>query len=197
MSPDEDSGRRSGPAQPVPGPAEPVPDAAQPVPDAAEAASRALARARKAARAKGLRPGLRPMRRGTPPGPAGTPSGSAPDGRDPALLGTQLDRLMSDRGWEVDVKVGAVIGRWAQIVGSDVAEHVQPVSFESGILVLRADSTAWATQMRLLESMLLGRLENEVGAGTVTEITVTGPSAPSWAKGRWRAPGRGPRDTYG
>lgn len=167
-------------------------------PDAAEAAARALARARKAARDKGLRPGSKAARRrGSRPGPAGTPSGSAPDGRDPALLGAQLDRLMSDRGWEVDVNIGAVIGRWSQIVGSDIAEHVQPVSFEAGVLVLRADSTAWATQMRLLESMLLGRLENEVGAGTVTEITVTGPSAPSWAKGRWRAPGRGPRDTYG
>lgn len=168
-------------------------------PDAAEAASRALARARKAARDKGLRPGSKPTRRrrASQPGPAGTPSGSAPDGRDPALLGDQLGRLLSDRGWEVDVKVGAVIGRWPQIVGPDVAAHVQPVSFEGGVLQLQADSTAWATQMRLLASVLLGRLEQEVGAGTVTEIVVVGPSAPSWSKGRFRVPGRGPRDTYG
>lgn len=104
---------------------------------------------------------------------------------------------MTDRGWQVDVAVGSVIGRWPQIVGPDVAEHVTPVSFQQGVLTLRAESTAWATQMRLLSSVLLGRLEQEVGAGTVTEIRVTGPSAPSWSKGRLRAEGRGPRDTYG
>lgn len=166
--------------------------------DAAAASALALARARKAAADKGLRPGLRPLKkRRRADQPTGTPSGSAADARDPMLLGEQLDRLLSDRGWQVDVAVGSVIGRWPQIVGPEVAEHVEPVAFENGILTLRAASTAWATQMRLLTSVLLGRLEEEVGVGTVTEIAVTGPSAPSWSKGRRRAPGRGPRDTYG
>ena len=165
---------------------------------AAQAAALALARARKAAADKGLRPGLKPMRpRRRTDQPAGTPSGSGPDARDPLLLGEQLEKFVSDRGWQVDVAVGSVIGRWPQIVGPDVAEHVQPVSFERGVLTLRAVSTAWATQMRLLTSVLLGRLQQEVGPDTVTEIVVTGPSAPTWAKGRRRAPGRGPRDTYG
>lgn len=180
------------------------PDAPEPGHDtdeaaaAAEAAARALARARKAATEKGLRPGLKPLRRRRrTEQPAGTPSGSGPDARDPMLVGEQLEKLVADRGWEVDVAVGSVIGRWPQIVGPDIAEHVQPVSFDDGVLTVRAVSTAWATQMRLLTSALLGRLEQEVGAGTVTEIVVAGPSAPTWARGRRRAPGRGPRDTYG
>jgi predicted nucleic acid-binding Zn ribbon protein len=165
---------------------------------AAEAAALALARARKAAVDKGFRPGVKPARRRRPVDqPRGTPSGSGPDARDPLLIGEQLEKVVADRGWEVDVAVGSVIGRWPQIVGPDVAEHVQPVSFADGVLTLRAVSTAWATQMTLLTSVLMGRLEQEVGAGTVTEIVVTGPSAPSWARGRRRAPGRGPRDTYG
>jgi predicted nucleic acid-binding Zn ribbon protein len=178
------------------------PDDAAPARDeeqeAAAAAALALARARKAAADKGLRPGLKPLRRRRPANqPQGTPSGSGPDARDPMLIGEQLEKFVADRGWEVDVAVGSVIGRWSQLVGPDIAEHVQPVSFENGILTLRAVSTAWATQMRLLTSVLLGRLEEEVGAGTVTEVVVTGPSGPTWAKGRRRAPGRGPRDTYG
>jgi predicted nucleic acid-binding Zn ribbon protein len=174
-------------------PEEPDEDAA-----AAEAAALALARARKAAVDKGFRPGVKPTRRRRPVDqPAGTPSGSGPDARDPLPIGEQLEKLVADRGWEVDVAVGSVIGRWPQIVGPDVAEHIQPVSFEDGVLTLRAVSTAWATQMTLLTSVLMGRLEQEVGAGTVTQIVVTGPSAPNWARGRRRAPGRGPRDTYG
>ncbi len=165
---------------------------------AATAAALALARARKAAVDKGLRPGLRPLRRRrSSDQPAGTPSGSGPDARDPLLFGEQLEKFVADRGWQVDVAVGSVIGRWPQIVGPDVAEHVQPVSFDRGVLTVRAASTAWATQMRLLTSVLMGRLEQEVGAGTVAEIVVTGPSRPTWVKGRRRAPGRGPRDTYG
>ncbi len=169
-----------------------------PGPDpAAEASASALARARKAARDKGLRPGLKPMRRRRPGQPATTMSGSGRDGRDPALIGDQVDRLMSERGWQVDVAVGSVMGRWPHIVGGEVAAHVVPVSFEAGVLTVRADSTAWATQMRLLGSTLLGRIDEEVGVGTVVELKVNGPSAPSWSKGLRRAPGPGPRDTYG
>ena len=67
-----------------------------------------------------------------------------------------------------------------------------------GPLPVRADSTAWATQLRLLESSLMGRLAEEVGEGTVAELRVVGPGAPSWSRGRHRVQdGRGPRDTYG
>ncbi len=71
------------------------------------------------------------------------------------------------------------------------------VTFEDGVLTVRADSTAWATQIRLLTSSILGRLEGEVGKGTVAELRVVGPSAPSWSRGPRRSQGPGPRDTYG
>jgi len=159
------------------------------------AAASALARARAAARAKGLRPGSRPMPQRRPMGQQ--VSGSGRDGRDPSLLGDQMDRLLVDRGWNVDVAVGSVMGRWPQIVGTDVAAHCTPVTFSDGILTVRADSTAWATQLRLMSSSILGRLETEVGKDTVTELRVQGPSSPSWTRGLRKATGPGPRDTYG
>ena len=164
----------------------------------ADAAASALARARAAAAEKGLRPGMKPKRRRRLQGDGATLSGSARDGRDPALLGDQLDRLLVDRGWKVDVAVGSVMGRWPEIVGADIAAHVEPVSFTDGVLTVRVDSTAWATQIRLLASSLLARVEEEIGAGAVTELRVVGPSAPSWTRGTRRSPdSRGPRDTYG
>ncbi|WP_020141612.1 DUF721 domain-containing protein [Terracoccus sp. 273MFTsu3.1] len=164
----------------------------------ADAAASALARARAGAAEKGLRPGMKPKRRRRPIGDAPVLSGSARDGRDPALLGDQLDRLLLDRGWKVDVAVGSVMGRWPEIVGPDIAGHVEPLTFVDGILTVRADSTAWATQMRLLASSLLARIDEEIGAGAVSELKVVGPSAPSWNRGMRRSPdSRGPRDTYG
>jgi predicted nucleic acid-binding Zn ribbon protein len=84
------------------------------------------------------------------------------------------------------------------VVGADVAAHCRPESFEDGVLVVAAVSTAWATQVRLLAPALLRRLAEEVGEGTVTRVVVRGPTAPSWRRGLRVAPGgQGPRDTYG
>ena len=164
--------------------------------DLTRAAASALARAREAARAKGLRPGSRPAPRRRRRSEA-VFSGSAEDARDPQALGDQLDRLLLDRGWKVDVAAGSVMGRWEVIVGLDVARHCTPVTFEDGVLTVRADSTAWATQLRYMVPMILQRCEVEAGAGVVVEVKVTGPAAPSWSRGPRRARGQGPRDTYG
>lgn len=182
----------------APRPAEGVADAAETgqategsVEDAAAAA---LARARAAAAKKGLRPGMKPRRKRKWQ-PQGVLSSG---GRDPQTIGDQVERLVGDRGWQVDVAAGSVMGRWPEIVGREVAEHCQPVTFEAGVLSVRADSTAWATQIRLLSSSLLGRISESVGPDVVHEIRVHGPSAPSWSRGpRRTSDGRGPRDTYG
>jgi predicted nucleic acid-binding Zn ribbon protein len=105
--------------------------------------------------------------------------------------------LVAERGWQVDVAVGGVLGRWTTVVGSQVAEHCAPESFTDGVLMVRADSTAWATQVRLLVPMLLGRLGAELGDGVVTKVQVRGPGSPTWRRGRRSVSGRGPRDTYG
>ncbi len=178
---------------PEPEPVEPSEDI---VGDPAAAARAAVARARKAARDRGLRPGMPPARRPRPLAGPGR-SGSGPDARDPSLFGDQIAKLVDEHGWQSDVRVGSVLGRWALIVGPEIAAHVQPLSFDGSTLRVRAESSAWATQMRLLSSLVLGRIEQEAGAGVVTELLVDGPASPSWAKGRRRVLGRGPRDTYG
>ena len=170
-----------------------------------EIAREALASARAEARKRGLAPGRAPAST-TRDDPAGRRrrrmiteqrSGAHPDDRDPQLLGPTLGRLMAERGWETDAAVGGVMGRWAAIVGPEVSAHAHPLAFDDGELVVGTDSTAWATQIRLLAPTLLARLAQELGAGVVTAVTVRGPSAPSWKKGLFAVRGRGPRDTYG
>ena len=145
------------------------------------------------------RPG---SRRRTPPGrrrrvdPQG--SGAHPDERDPQLLDSTIGRLVADQGWDTDVRVHGVFSRWDRIVGHEVAQHCLPESFAEARLVVRTDSTAWATQMRLLAPTVVRRLNQELGDGTVTAIEVLGPHGPSWKRGlRSVRDGRGPRDTYG
>ena len=77
-------------------------------------------------------------------------SGAHPDERDPQLLDSTIGRLISDQGWGTDVRVHGVFSRWDAIVGREVAQHATPEAFADGKLTGRTDSTAWATQMKLL-----------------------------------------------
>ena len=91
-----------------------------------------------------------------------------------------------------------MFGRWAQIVGADLAAHTTPESLIDGELTVTADSTAWATQVRLLAAQLVRRLNAELGDGTVRRVKVRGPVTAPAKPGEWRVRGgRGPRDTYG
>jgi predicted nucleic acid-binding Zn ribbon protein len=174
----------------------------------ADLARTALGRARAAAAAKGLRPGRAPLG-GLKPAEArraealrrsgaSARSGAWPDARDPQSLDSTLGRLVGERGWEQPVAVGGAFGRWDAVVGPELAGHCAPETLKDGTLVVRAESTAWATQVRLLTSHLVRRLDEELGHGVVTKVVVRGPQGPSWRKGGRSAPGgRGPRDTYG
>jgi predicted nucleic acid-binding Zn ribbon protein len=124
-------------------------------------------------------------------------SSAHPDDRDPQTLDVTLDRLVDDQGWATDLRVHGVFSRWSSVVGAEVAAHVTPESYADGRLVVRTDSTAWATEMKLLAGNLVHRLNQDLGDGTVEVIDVLGPHTPRWTSGRFRVKGRGPRDTYG
>lgn len=158
-----------------------------------DVARQALNRARAAARAKGLYPGAQSRRILAEP----RRSGPGKDGRDPKLFGETLAALLQQRGWVREVSVGGVIGRWREVVGNDVADHCTPETFEDDVLVVRADSTAWATQIRLLVPRLLELMAKEVGEDVVRTITVLGPVGPGFGRGPRSVRGRGARDTYG
>lgn len=119
------------------------------------------------------------------------------DDRDPKLIGPVLEHLVSDRGWTTEISVHSLFGRWSALVGEVNAAHSTPESYTDGVLVVRAESTAWATSLRTIAHQILARLNDELGEGTVTRIKVIGPNAPSWKHGRRSVRGRGPRDTYG
>jgi predicted nucleic acid-binding Zn ribbon protein len=124
-------------------------------------------------------------------------SGAHPDDRDPQTMDTTMGRFVSEQGWETELRVHGVFSRWEAIVGREVGQHVTPESYADGRLVVRTDSTAWATQMKLLAPDVVRRLNEVLGEGTVQVIDIEGPHGPSWKRGRLRVKGRGPRDTYG
>jgi predicted nucleic acid-binding Zn ribbon protein len=124
-------------------------------------------------------------------------SGPGPDPRDPQMFGAVLQRLMKARGWEKPKAEATVFGAWERVVGADIAKHSRPIKLDAGVLTVEAESTAWATQLRLLAGTLIKNIAKEVGHNVVIRLQIHGPAAPSWTKGPRRVQGRGPRDTYG
>jgi predicted nucleic acid-binding Zn ribbon protein len=124
-------------------------------------------------------------------------SGPGPDPRDPQPFGAVLARLVKARGWQRPAAEATVFGAWERVVGADLAQHCRPVKLDGGELTVEAESTAWATQLRLLAGSLLHRIAGAVGNNIVTKLHIHGPAAPSWSRGPRRVRGRGPRDTYG
>jgi predicted nucleic acid-binding Zn ribbon protein len=170
--------------------------------DRAALAASALAQAKSDAIARGRRPALAEsdyLRQNISPASRPmSPSSKRKRREDPAPLASAIDGLISDTGWELAVAAGSVFGRWAQIVGADLAAHTVPEGLADGELTVTADSTAWATQLRLLAADLVRRLNAELGDGAVQRVKVRGPAAPQRRPGEWRVRGgRGPRDTYG
>lgn len=166
-------------------------------------AAEALAQARADAAARGYRPAAPAgdrlaQRKASGPPPAAGQQAGRQRLDDPAPLATAIGGLISDTGWELAVATGSVFGRWAEIVGPDLAAHTAPDRLAGGELTVMADSTAWATQLRLLAADLVRKLNAELGDGAVRRVKVLGPGAQPRRPGQWRVRGgRGPRDTYG
>lgn len=163
---------------------------------------RALTEARDAARSQGKDVGRgrrSPARRSHTTGGGGRRrwSGPGPDRRDPQPLGDATQDLARSRGWSGQVAEGTVFGRWRVVVGPHIADHAVPVKLTDGVLSVSAESTAWATQLRMVQAQLIAKIADAVGDGVVTSLKITGPTAPSWRKGPLHISGRGPRDTYG
>jgi len=129
----------------------------------------------------------------------GSVSESEPFGRfrDPGSMADAFDELAEHMGWAPSLARAELSHHWADIVGDDVAAHATPTGFIDGVLEIVCDSSAWATQLKLMRKSLLEALQERFPDAGVSNIVVKAPGAPSWKHGSRSVPGRGPRDTYG
>ena len=88
-----------------------------------------------------------------------------------SLLTEQLDLLLRRLGSESTSVISGVFDDWHQLVGDAVAKHVNPIKLEAGRLLVEVDEPAWATQMRFLESEIIGKLSQHTG-NTISGIDV-------------------------
>lgn len=93
--------------------------------------------------------------------------------RDPLPIGDVLGAPGSGfGGMERALETGRVWARWERIVGPEIARHAEPSSLKGGVLRVRADSPAWATEIGYLAAELRERINREVRTELVTEVRV-------------------------
>jgi predicted nucleic acid-binding Zn ribbon protein len=118
-------------------------------------------------------------------------------GRDPRGLGDTIDSLTMQLGWNSPLAQSELLASWTEVAGDETAKHSTPAGIDEGVLTVHCESTAWATQLRMMRVEIMTHIAVRYPDAGIDTIRFLGPNAPSWKKGPRSIPGRGPRDTYG
>jgi predicted nucleic acid-binding Zn ribbon protein len=118
-------------------------------------------------------------------------------GRDPRSALAVLNSAVETFGWATPLEQTDLVTAWRDIAGEETAQHAAVEGIVDGVLTVKCDSTAWATQLRLMRSQIEARIADKYPRAGVESIRFVGPNTTSWNRGPRSVPGRGPRDTYG
>ena len=118
-------------------------------------------------------------------------------GRDPRGLGDTINSLTMQLGWNSPLAQSELLASWTELAGEETANHSTPAGIDDGVLTVHCESTALATQLRLMRNVIMEHIAKRYPDAGIQSIRFQGPNAPSWKKGPRSIPGRGPRDTYG
>lgn len=90
---------------------------------------------------------------------------------DPIPISSSLDDVVRSLRGPSRAAVGGVFGKWREAVGDQVADHVQPLKLDQGVLLVEVDDPAWATQVKFLSGSIIDRLQ-QVAAVHIDRIEV-------------------------
>ena len=87
-------------------------------------------------------------------------------------LAAAIQKAMGKPSMKRYLRAAELADEWEAIVGSDIAEHVQPESFDRGILTLKTDSSVWRQQVILIKQQILDRIASEFCQYKVRDVCV-------------------------
>ena len=94
------------------------------------------------------------------------------DKREPASIKSVLGDVGKRLGVESALQTGTLWRRWREIVGPEIADHAEPTSLKEGVLRVRADSAAWATEIGYLGPEIARRANAMASSNLVREVRV-------------------------
>ena len=97
--------------------------------------------------------------------------------REPRPLGELIQAMSVGTAWAARLTLGRLRREWADVAGAAVAAHSEPVKLEAGVLTIRTEAGAWATEMSLLAPRLAERADAALGGGQIREVRVVSPGS--------------------
>lgn len=85
-------------------------------------------------------------------------------------LGSWVDRVLGDLGFDAASPLMRVIGCWQALVGPAAAEHCRPTALRGSVLEATADSSAWCNEIQLRRPAILDALRAELGEDAPTDL---------------------------
>jgi predicted nucleic acid-binding Zn ribbon protein len=90
----------------------------------------------------------------------------------PRPLRDALAEVSADLGLPDPDAFGALLAKWQDLVGDDLAAHSRPRSLHDGVLRVTVDTAPRATQLRYLESSVVKKASALVGGDVVRSVHV-------------------------
>lgn len=98
--------------------------------------------------------------------------GTLVGGSPPSRIGELVRALAGRRRWGERLEGAVVFRRWSDLVGPELAGRCEPVRLAGGVLTIRAESSAWATEVRYLAGTLTDRAGEVLRPGLVRQVRV-------------------------
>lgn len=129
--------------------------------------------------------------------PTGADGRALPRSYEVSGFASLVKKEIQQRDWTESIAHGWVMGNWEELVGAKIAQHTEVTMIKDGEVFVACDQTAWATNLKYMQSTVLAKIAEKIGPGVVTKLHVFPPKTKNWRYGPLHVKGRGPRDTYG
>jgi len=90
--------------------------------------------------------------------------------RGQASLGRLLDGVLANMDMGARFREHLALLAWPQIAGGVVSAHARAEAVRDGVLIVAADTSAWAQELQMRRQQLLSRVAAQVGEGVIRDI---------------------------
>jgi predicted nucleic acid-binding Zn ribbon protein len=91
--------------------------------------------------------------------------------RGPERISDALNAYLKDAGLDARVVQAAVIPEWPELVGADIASVTEPLFVTAdGTLFVAARTSAWMSELQLMEPQLIAALNTGSGGQRVRKL---------------------------
>jgi len=105
-------------------------------------------------------------------------SDATPRGRGQAPIGLLLEAVLANLDLRSRLRERLALLAWPDIAGQVVSSHARAEAVRDGVLLLAADSPAWAQELQMRRQDLLARIAQHLGPGVIRDLHFrSGPAA--------------------